>query len=263
MNKQRYLAELQRLLVFMTDEDRDATVRRYAELFDAAGPEGEEMLIAELGSPTKTAIGLSRGYEPGQIPETEAEQRAFGTLSEKKPDEPWEELPAFELPELVPEEDSAKSEASEKPEAPAPRRAEPVRPVRQPRPAPEEPWREPQVVIERSMPLGLGVPLFILVMLALGLPLAALCLALMAVCAAPGCALLFGAYLVAVGGMWCMSYMADMILLFGLAFAVLAVGLLVLWGGVWLIAKLGGLYAAGVRWLAGELLGRKVTVDDE
>ncbi|MCD7846407.1 MAG: hypothetical protein LUG57_11290, partial [Oscillospiraceae bacterium] len=85
MNKQRYLAELQRLLVFMTEEDRELTVQRYGELFDAAGPEGEEALVKQIGSPTKAAISLSRGYEPGGLgdvlppvpaPEPEAQPEA-------------------------------------------------------------------------------------------------------------------------------------------------------------------------------------------
>ena len=47
LNKQRYLAELQRLLVFMTPDDRDRTVRRFSYMFDAAGPEGEAALGVE------------------------------------------------------------------------------------------------------------------------------------------------------------------------------------------------------------------------
>ncbi len=63
MNKQRYLKELQQLLIFMTDEDREITVAHYAGLFDAVGEDGEEALADQLGSPTKAAIGLSRGYQ--------------------------------------------------------------------------------------------------------------------------------------------------------------------------------------------------------
>ena len=43
---------------------------------------------------------------------------------------------------------------------------------------------------------------------------------------------------------------------------VLAAGLLVLWCGFWLTVKLWTLYGKGVGWLGGELLGRKVTVDE-
>ncbi len=56
MNKQQYLAELQRLLVFMTETDREYTIRHYTDLFDSAGPEKERALIEIHGSPTKAAI---------------------------------------------------------------------------------------------------------------------------------------------------------------------------------------------------------------
>ena len=69
LNKQRFLSELQKLLVFMTDEDRDLVIERLEEMFELAGPEGENGVIGMLGSATRTAIRLSRGYEPGYIPE--------------------------------------------------------------------------------------------------------------------------------------------------------------------------------------------------
>ena len=111
------------------------------------------------------------------------------------------------------------------------------------------------------MPLGLGIPLFILVFAALGLSLGALCLALAFALLAPGCAVICGAYLTFIGGLWCMNYLADAVLLFGLAFVILAGGLLLLGGGLSLAVKLFGLYGKGVGWVAGELLGRRVTID--
>lgn len=287
VNRQRFLAELRRLLVFMSDEDREEAVRRCAAAFDAAGPEGETDLISALGSPTKTAIALSRGYEPGTIPDV------FPAVPEKAQSEPEPEAAPEPAPEEDPlalppeppvdwiklpgEEDAAPAEdtlpaedvpptdapppadAGDEEETPAPE--EPEAP--EAREEPEEPKEdeEPVYVIERSMPLGLGIPLFILVFVALGIPLAVLCLALSLVLLAPGCAVLFGAYLVFVGGLWCMNYMADAVLLFGLTAVVLAVGLLVLWLGLWLAVLLWRLYGKGVGWIAGELLGRKVIED--
>ena len=112
------------------------------------------------------------------------------------------------------------------------------------------------------MSLGAGIDVLVLVMIAIGVPLAAAALALIAVCLAPGAAGLVGAWLVFVGGLWCISYMADAVLIFGAALLVLAVGLVILWGGVWLASRLVRLYIRGVQWLCGELLGRKVTVDE-
>lgn len=296
MNKQRYLAELRRLLVFMNEEDRDEAVRRCAEAFDAAGPEGEAALLADMGSPTKMAIGLSRGYEPGKIPDVipktaivrpKAEEipAAPATAAEgllpPEPEITWTELPSFGAPEEeTPNADAAPEAPAEPSEADAAPAGEAIpeagipagEPVPQPEPpaeAPEAPAAEapdaapgPRTVIERTMPLGLGIPLFILVFGALGIPLGLLCLALSLALLAPGCAILFGAYLIGVGGLWCTSYMADAALLFGAAFIVLAIGLLVLWLGFWLAVKLWTAYVRGVGWIAGELLGRKVTADE-
>ena len=271
LNKQRYLAELRRLLVFMTEEDREAAVTRFGALFDGAGPEGEEELLEQLGSPTKAAIDLSRRYAPGHV------ETVLPPLPEKKEPEPapapvppkakregiFSAFPEFDPPavgeegEVVPAE--APADGEEVPAAPAeepepePAPAKPAAPVRRKRER-----REPRLVVERSMPLGLGIPLFILLFIALGLPLAALVIALSLVFLLPGCACLFCAYLIFVGGLWCMSFIADAILLFGLSFIALALGLFVLWAGIWIAAGMIRLYIRFIRWLAGELLGRKV-----
>lgn len=266
MTKQRYLAELSRLLVFMTEEDREEIIRRYGAMFDEAGIEGEAALVEKLGSPTKAAIGLSRGYEPGSI-HVEAP-----VVTPKRPEAPekaasdgelWDELPEFHLPGMDDDEDD------EADAAPAPAENEPPRKASLPPVVvaeddewPDELSSRPAKRIERTMPLGLGIPLFVFVMLALGLPLAAVCLAVMLVLLVPGGALLFAAYLVFVGGLWCTAYMSDAILLFGAALIVLAAAILVFWLGLWLDGKLASAYGRGVGWLAGELLGRKVS-DDE
>ena len=259
MNKQRYLAELQKLLVFMTEEDKALAIRHYGDMFDAVGEEGEAELARQLGSPTKAAIGLSRGYEPGSIqslPAMPAKKQKIKPALTQTQDDPWGDLPTFEIPDLgipdVPATAERKPEPQKKPDF-----------LRE---MPEEDDRTentaPEYYYERSMPLGAGIALLVLVMIALGIPLAALVMALMAVCLAPGAAIVFGAYLAAVGGLWCLSIIADAMLLFGAAFLILAVGLIVLWGGIWLCSRLAMLYIRGVQWLCGELLGRKVTVHE-
>lgn len=261
MNKQRYLSELQSLLVFMTEEDRELAIRHYGDIFDAVGEAGTDELIRSLGSPTKSAIALSRGYEPGNIknlPKAPAgAQKPRAALTQTQ-DDPWGDLPTFEIPAVG--EDPAE-EFPVRQETPGTKPAEPL-PEPEPEPLPAFEAPEPEEYYERSMPLGVGIPLLVLVMVAIGVPLAALVLALTAVCLAPGAAVIFGAYLIAVGGLWCLAYVADAVLLFGAALLVLAVGLVVLWGGIWLAGRMFILYARGVNWLGGELLGRKVT-DDE
>lgn len=256
MTRQKFLAELSRLLVFMTEEDRTETIRRYIAMFDAAGAEGETALIEELGTPTRVAIMLSRGYEPGVI---QVEAPASADEPEATAQEKLDEfgLPEFHLPGM---EETPKRRPE--PEEKLPRRASMPKTVvaRDPEWDAGKPAPEPH--IERTMSLALGIPLFVFVMVALGLPVAGLFLAVMAVILLPGAALLTGVYLLIVGALWCMAYMADAILLFGAAFIVLALALIALWAGIWVDVKLGTLYARGVRWLAGELLGRSVT-DDE
>ena len=273
MNRQRFLAELRRLLVYMSDEDREEAVRRCAAAFEAAGPDGEAALIDALGTPTRTAIALSRGYEPGKLPDIfsaamEAAEAAAPVMPEEEPahaapdalmpelpDEPepdWITLPGEEASEEA-VEPAGESRDEEREEA---LYSPPVMPL----PEPEED-KGPEYIIERSMHPALGIPLFILVFCALGIPLAALCAALTLILLAPGCAILFGAYLTAVGGLWCLGFMADAVLLFGLSFVILAAGILVFWLGLWLAVLLFRLYFRGVRWIAGELLGRKVIAD--
>ncbi len=297
MNKQRYLAELRRLLVFMTDEDRDRTVRRYGYMFDAVGPEGEAKLLAEIGSPTKAAIGLSRGYEPGSVKEPEpippaAPEPAPETVAPQAESvgEPWEDIPNYRPPE-VPEATAAESgetppadavsdearesvppEAAEAPAQTLPEEAPEIPPGEDRNALPEEieaileeaeeAAEKPAYSVERSMSLWLGIPLFILVMVALGIPIAALFLALAVVFLVPGCAVLFGAWLIFVGGLWCMGIMADAILLFGVCAIVLALGLILLFLGLWLDVIMIGGYGKAVRWLSGELLGRRVRADE-
>lgn len=267
MNKQRFLAELRRLLVFMTEEDREETIRRYSAMFDDAGPGGEAALIEQLGSPTKAAIGLSRGYEPGVI---HVAPPIVKPRRPRKEDSVGQDgLPEFRLPGLDDEEEETGEDVEDDSAAPPEENSLPRKAV-MPRPvvAEEEPRQEPapparsETRVERTMPLWLGIPLFLLVFIALGLPVAAVLLALMVILLAPGCALLFGAYLVFVGGLWCTAYMSDAILLFGAALVVLALGLLILWCGVWLDVKLATAYVRGVGWVAGETLGRKVTTDE-
>ena len=276
MNKQRYLAELQRLLVFMTEEDRTLTVRRYGEIFDAAGPEGEAAVAASLGSPTKAAIALSRGYEPGtaaqRLPAAPAAPEPEPVpLTATEPD-PWGDLPRFDLEDepLLPDPEGTIPPAAPEPEpepepipdpvpaAEIPAERKPVKISGAPAPRPES--RQARTVVESSVPLGLGIPLFLFLALALGLPFALICLALTAVFIAPGCAVIFGAYLVFVGGLWCTAFMADAIMLFGAALIVLALGLVILWVGLWIASRFWILWGRAMSWLAGELLGRKVTV---
>ena len=63
INKQKFLAELGRLLTFMYEEDRLEALALYEELFDAASD--EQALLQLLVSPTRQAVVLARSYQSG------------------------------------------------------------------------------------------------------------------------------------------------------------------------------------------------------
>ena len=77
MNRQRYMAELSKLLSFMFKEDRAEILQHYNELLDNA--EDEEALLEEFGSPTKLAVTISRTYE--------REERKLSVNAESKAEE--------------------------------------------------------------------------------------------------------------------------------------------------------------------------------
>ena len=60
INKQKFLAELGKLLTFMYDEDRQDALAMYERMFDSA-PD-EQVLIQFLISPTRQAVVIARAY---------------------------------------------------------------------------------------------------------------------------------------------------------------------------------------------------------
>ena len=61
INKQKFLAELGKLLTFMYEEDRQAALAMYNRMFDAT--EDDKALLQYLGSPTKQAVVIARSYD--------------------------------------------------------------------------------------------------------------------------------------------------------------------------------------------------------
>ena len=74
----------------------------------------------------------------------------------------------------------------------------------------------------------------------------------------PGLAVLLGAWLAFVGGLWCISIIADAAVLFGLAFILLALGLIVLWIGLWADVAMVSGYMRAMEGLTDLTLGKKV-----
>ena len=60
INRQKFLAELGRLLTFMYEEDRQTALAMYNKMFDEA--EDEQAMLQYLVSPTRQAVILARAY---------------------------------------------------------------------------------------------------------------------------------------------------------------------------------------------------------
>lgn len=271
MNKQRFLAELRRLLVFMTESDRSIAMEKYTAKFDAAGEKGEAALLEKLGSPTKVAITLSRGYIPGQLT-AETKQRA----ALKKAEETAHKAKSVSADDYDPgalENDPiaiimrSLDEPDDEPEVED--KAEQIRADAgdfesdYESDEPEEYEHPHRTVYRRQnapMAPALGGTLLAVILLVVGVPLAVFTLAVALVWLLPGAAGVLGAGLAAIGALWCLSYVADALLLLALGFLLLAAALLLLFCGVWLDVRLIGLYVRGVRALCDALLGKKVAV---
>ena len=262
--------------------------RRYQSegLEKALAPFGEIEIAAPAPQQSSETVPFAE-FTDSDDPMQQLAQEVFSDI-------PAYELAEPENMELVPEEtpadaddlfaaldrpEAADSEATTQ-EAPAPQPDElaaaeaPLEmPAETPAPKPAvqpvaEPWRtdkrEKSVSAEKApltgavVPRVLGIPMFLFIMIVLGIPLAMLFITAMIVLLAPGAAGIGCAYLSAVACLWSINYVADTILLIGLALVLLAVGVIVLFGGIWLDIQLFIVYKQAVGWLAGALIGRRL-----
>ncbi|MCR5135644.1 MAG: hypothetical protein K6C12_00900 [Oscillospiraceae bacterium] len=90
INRQKFLAELAKLLTFMYEEDRQLALRIYERMFDSV--EDEYALIHGLVSPTRQAVIIARAYD--------AKERKLSVSSSSKDEDGYEEgdeIPPFVL----------------------------------------------------------------------------------------------------------------------------------------------------------------------
>ncbi len=86
INKQKFLAELGKLLTFMYEEDRQSALTMYSKMFDDT--DSEEALIQFLGSPTRQAVVVARAYN-ARVRKLQVESQSReedGGVSEAAPD---------------------------------------------------------------------------------------------------------------------------------------------------------------------------------
>ncbi len=110
MNRQRYMAELSKLLTFMFKEDKEDILAHYNKMLDEA--EDEQALLESFGSPTRLAVTISRSYK--------RTERKLAVEADSKADKPDEGETGVE-PEHIFVKPVKKETAAEKtPAAPAP-----------------------------------------------------------------------------------------------------------------------------------------------
>ena len=92
INKQKFLAELGRLLTFMYEEDRQAALAMYSKMFDDAAE--EQLLLQFLVSPTRQAVVLARAYD--------AKERKLQVHTQSRDDDTgYDDVPEGELPPFI------------------------------------------------------------------------------------------------------------------------------------------------------------------
>lgn len=152
IDRQKYVAELGKLLSGMAPQDREAVLRGVNARFDEEGDDAA--VIASLGSPTFAAVSVLRGYTPPEegasdsVPMPEPRR----ARPEPKPVEPEPIEPEPEEPE-APEEAEPEEPEAESAEADEPSPVEPVPEAEstepaEPAPEPEAPPAEPETGLE-------------------------------------------------------------------------------------------------------------------
>lgn len=77
MNRREFIAELDRLLEKMPEEERRAAVQYYMDYFADAGVENEADVIRELGSPQKVAESIKADYYGTHFDENKYERKDY------------------------------------------------------------------------------------------------------------------------------------------------------------------------------------------
>lgn len=77
MNRMEFMAELERLLADMPEEERQAAVQYYADYFADAGEANEADVIRELGSPAKVAESIKTDYYGTEFNESDYEHKDY------------------------------------------------------------------------------------------------------------------------------------------------------------------------------------------
>ena len=248
INQERYLAELDRLLGFMSSWDRQAALKKYRALFVSC--KDGEALMEELGTPTKLAIELAASYVPTRPPSALASALAecpvaledllrdpgalAADMTTPAPGELQPETWVFEQTEIA--EVTGAETPDEEPEQE------------------QEPEPEPRGRVKRGALIAYLIPAIVI-----GLPIAVLLICIGLPFIAAGAALIITAATQALRVVGQLRMASDMLLTGGAALVVTAVGLALCWLGLWLSMELCWLWVG--RALTG--LGRRLCLRRE
>lgn len=241
------MAELSKLLGFMSDWDRREVLAKYERLFDEAGDEAE--LIASLGSPTKLAIGLALNYVPSPPPAVKEEPEREGAESVEAPEA------VEEAPDACPE-NADSGETPDAAEAPAEGAGEASL-----SPVPEEPPGEAAPKKRRVRPFGLILSVIFGLVIGLPVALVLICLGIPFILMGTGVVCLAVWAAVSVIGM--LAMFSDVLVTVGAGLLICALGLLLLWFGLWLSFELGYIWISGAVLRLGRALSYKKEVAAE
>lgn len=253
------MAEMKALLSFMDAEDRLKVMRRYERRFDAAGREGEDALIRELGSPVRQILMVEKEYRereeaglPGIAEDGCFDEEAFEEAVTAEA-EGLEAEAAVVMEKLLSEEAQEEFVPQEEPEEDFPEEESFA----------EEP--EEEFAAEEEAPGAgrvVGAVALTPIMIAVALAGVAVTAALTALSVLPGLGLGAAAVYLGLYAANSMNFLPDIILVSGMAVIAAALCIFFLWLGIWLLVEGISLTIRLISRVYGKVL-RKGGADDE
>lgn len=229
INKSKYIAELTKLLGFMSSWDREAEIAKYSAMLDEY--EDMDKALEAIGTPTKVAIGLAREYVPSPPPVVEVAEPEEAAPEGEGAQEEAEPGDAADEPDAAAVSAEATDTAAEN-------TAEPAWDAGAPEPE-YEPEQKP-----RAKPAALTF--WVIGSVVLGLPVAIVLIALGLPFLAAGAGAVAASVEAVITILPKLALFSDKLLTLGGGCALGALGLVVAWFGLWLSLSLGWLWIGRV-----------------
>lgn len=225
------MAELKKLLGFMSSWDREATLDRYEAMFDEGGD--PETVMEKLGSPTKVAVELAQDYvssrPPGEAVDRDVPEIEVISLEQLLAEEDTGlSLDPAPFPvETVEIETLASNEEAEVLTTPAPVEGE------RPEPAPVTPsvWDKPA---PEQADGGTVPPFFYALAVVIGLPVTLVLFCAGVPFMVSGAVIIVRTIGTVPGLFASFALLSDVLLVAGAGLIRLALGLLLVWLGAWI-----------------------------